>query len=57
MRIKICRKEAKESCCWLRLIFAAGNGDVERERGCLMQEAAELTNIFGAILRKAGGEA
>ena len=24
MRIKICRKEAKESCCWLRLIFAAG---------------------------------
>jgi four helix bundle protein len=55
MRIKISRKEAKESRYWLRLIFSAGKGDLETTRASLMQEATELTSIFGAILRKAEG--
>jgi four helix bundle protein len=55
MRIKISRKEAKESRYWLRLIFSAGKGDLETTRASLMQEASELTSIFGAILRKAEG--
>jgi len=55
MRIKISRKEAKESRYWLRLIFSADKGDLETTRASLMQEATELTSIFGAILRKAEG--
>jgi four helix bundle protein len=52
MRIKICRKEAKESGYWLKLVNPEGKSEVERERKELVQEATELTNIFGAILRK-----
>lgn len=50
MRIKICRKEAKESRLWLRLLSL--DGPIADERDRLAQEATELTNIFGAILRK-----
>jgi four helix bundle protein len=50
LRIKICRKEAKESRYWLRLLEAAEK--VGSERDVLVQEAQELTNIFGAITRK-----
>jgi four helix bundle protein len=55
MRIKISRKEAKESRYWLRLIFSNGKADLNTRRESLMQEASELTSIFGAILRKAEG--
>jgi len=51
MRIKICRKEAKESRYWLRLV-EAGDNSLLQKRSDLIQEAVELTNIFGAILRK-----
>ncbi len=50
LRIKICRKEAKESRYWLRLIEAVDAGASERES--LVQEAQELMNIFGSIVRK-----
>jgi len=47
MRIKICRKESKESILWLRLI------DISlEERDNLLQEATEIMKIFGAILKK-----
>ena len=52
MRIKICRKEAKESRYWLRLIDVGDDATVEKDRLDLMKEATELTNIFGAIFRK-----
>jgi four helix bundle protein len=52
LRIKICRKEAKESRYWLRLIDAGDDPTVRKYRDDLVQEATELTNIFGAILRK-----
>ena len=52
LRIKICRKEAKESRYWLRLIDIDNDQKQEKERACLEQEAAELTNIFGFILSK-----
>ena len=51
MRIKICRKEAKESRYWLRLIDTNGK-EQENERKELEQEATELTSIFGSILQK-----
>ena len=51
MRIKICRKEAKESHYWLRLVDA--ESDLWKgERVELVQEAKELTSIFGAIVTK-----
>ncbi len=51
-RIKICRKEAKESRYWLRLVDTQSDADLERERKELEQEATELMNIFGSIVRK-----
>jgi four helix bundle protein len=52
LRIKICRKEAKESQYWLKLINVNGNIGQENDRKKLVQEATELMNIFGAILKK-----
>ena len=52
-RIKVCRKEAKESRYWLRLLELPPH-ELEAERRALAQEAAELTLIFAAILRKTG---
>ena len=52
MRIKISRKESKESRYWLRLIDLEGTEDLEAERNALIQESTELMKIFGAILVK-----
>lgn len=52
MRIKICRKEAKESRFWLRLINVDGRASIAAERNRLEWEAEELMNIFAAILHK-----
>ena len=49
-RIKICRKEVKESRLWLRLIDVSD--EMEAKRSQLIQEATELMRIFGAILEK-----
>ncbi len=50
LRIKICKKEAKESRYWLRLIEATSNYFKEQE--LLQQESMELMKIFGAIMEK-----
>lgn len=47
MRIKICRKESKESIYWLKLLDVQESQ--ETERNTLIQEATELMKIFGAI--------
>lgn len=52
MRIKIGRKEAKESQYWLRLIDTNGDAEQEKDRDWLIKEATELMNIFGAIVQK-----
>ncbi len=52
MRIKISRKEAKESGFWLRLVDTGADSQLETERINLNQESIELMKIFGAILRK-----
>ena len=54
LRIKICRKEAKESRYWLRLMDV--HDALEPDRKYLMREAGELMNIFGAILNKANSK-
>lgn len=50
MRIKICRKEAKETCYWLKLVGC--NEEFEKERTNLIQESIELMKIFGSIVEK-----
>ncbi len=52
MRIKICRKEAKESRYWLKLIDIEDENEQEKARKELEEESTELMNIFGSILRK-----
>lgn len=49
-RIKISRKESKESRYWLKLINIDGNLRLEKELQVLIQEATELTKIFGKII-------
>ena len=51
MRVKICRKEAKESVYWFNLIENPNN-ELRRECLGLMQESKELMMIFGSIIRK-----
>jgi len=51
MRIKICRKEAKESIYWLKLVEVKGEA-AEKQRQSLIKEATELMKIFGAIIEK-----
>ena len=51
MRIKISRKEAKESCYWLRLIIDT-NPLIQEEGRILLKEATELKKIFSAIIEK-----
>jgi four helix bundle protein len=52
LRAKICRKEAKESRFFLRLLDTENAAALETDRAALVQEAQELMNIFGAIVRK-----
>ena len=52
MRIKICRKEAKEARYWLKLVDVADDEGLDKEILDLIKESTELMNIFGAILRK-----
>jgi four helix bundle protein len=50
MRIKISRKEAKESGYWLEL--TEPNGEQMTEKRNLVKEGTELTKIFGSIVEK-----
>ena len=52
MRAKICRKEAKESRLFLRLLEPGRTEASNAQRDKLAAEARELTLIFAAILRK-----
>ncbi len=50
MRIRISRKESKETRYWLRLIDTQHDASLNSERDKLVQESTELMKIFGAIL-------
>lgn len=49
MRIKICRKEAKETEYWLNLISVF---NLDKDKQKLIDESIELRKIFGAIIEK-----
>ncbi len=51
LRVKICRKEAKESKYWLNLLQLEDQ-ELDRKRQALADEVTELMKIFGAIIEK-----
>ena len=52
LRVKICRKEAKESRLFLRLVDAGTNNSSATDRDNLAMEARELVLIFSSIISK-----
>ena len=54
MRVKICRKESKESRLFLRLVDAGLSKNNLSARETLASEARELTLIFSSIISKSG---
>jgi four helix bundle protein len=52
MRAKICRKEAKESGYWIRLLTVPDS--LESTRAALLQESMEMLKIFSSIVEKSG---
>ncbi len=54
-RISLCKREAKETKYWLRMLAAALPDRKKDARG-LWKEADELNKIFAAIHRKSDGE-
>jgi four helix bundle protein len=51
MRIRICRKEAKETVYWLKLVETNDNS-LDTKRASYIQEGTEIMKIFAAILLK-----
>ena len=51
MRLKISKKEAKETLYWLKLLQTEDE-NTEKERVYLMKEVNELVSILGAIITK-----
>ena len=52
MRVKICRKEAKESALFLRLLYEKNSPEFEKEGIELHTEAVQLKKIFSSIIEK-----
>ncbi|MFD2582833.1 four helix bundle protein [Pedobacter vanadiisoli] len=51
-RLKVCRKEAKETKLWLNLIDIEDKKDLEPTKLLLVSEANQLMLIFNAIIKK-----
>lgn len=54
MRIRISRKEAKETIYWLNIILRTNSLNAEIKTNCesLIKETSEIRNILSAILKK-----
>jgi len=52
MRIKICRKEAKETSYWLKLLVETNDATHASAGEKLIQESDELKKIFSSIIEK-----
>jgi four helix bundle protein len=52
LKLRICRREAKETAYWLKMLDGRGDGQMDAERSTLVQESCELVKIFSAILQK-----
>ena len=50
--IKVCKKEARESTFWLKLVDTGEDQTLESERNSLITESIELSKIFWSIAKK-----
>ena len=55
MRFRICRKEARESGLWIRLVHSGENEDVSSARDRLEDESQQLMKIYSTIIARLGG--
>ena len=55
MKLKIPRREAKETIKWIDLILTYENIDLEREKEKLIDEGEQIRRILSAIIKKLGG--
>ena len=54
MKIKIARRESKESIHWLALILTYQNDELEKKRIALIDEADQIKKILSTILKRLG---
>jgi len=52
MKLKISRREAKESAHWLKLILVYNDNEMEIERISLISEADQIKRILSTIILK-----
>jgi four helix bundle protein len=52
MKLKIARREAKETVYWLRLVLLYDNKDLQEKRLGLMDEGTQIKKIISSILGK-----
>jgi four helix bundle protein len=52
MKIKLSRREAKESKIWLRLVLTYDDKNLEEERTFLLDEAEQIKKILSTIVNK-----
>lgn len=52
MKIKISRREVKESLYWLSLVLVYENKDLEEERLALIDEGTQIRKILSTILNR-----
>lgn len=55
MKLKISRREAKETIKWIDLILVYDNEDLKREQNQLIDEEEQIRKILSAIIIKLGG--
>ncbi len=55
MKLKISRREAKETIKWIDLILIYDNEDLKREQNQLIDEGEQIRKILSSIIIKLGG--
>jgi len=55
MKIKIARREAKETVRWLDLVLVYESAELEIERKLLIDEGEQIRKILSSIIIKLGG--
>ncbi len=55
MKLKTSRREAKETIKWIDLILTYDDNDLEKDKGCLIDEGEQIRKILSAIIIKLGG--
>ncbi len=55
MKLKISRRESKETIKWLDLILTYKKADLDNEKIKLIDEAEQIRKILSAIIKKLGG--